>query len=231
MNYFFKTCIVLFIVGLSTTSLVCQTPKDKKEQKQKSSTSTSDSKCFDESTHILNIGCGIGYSRYYSSYRNKGYRYRSSPSFNISYEQAYPKKVGPGFIGIGAYLGYQRSSSTYNYNNYFYNGYYGNYYYKNSWSNTIVAARAAYHLDELNTKDGEVYFGVMIGFRIQTYRYTTNNNYGDPYESNYNARSISINPSLSVFAGGRWYVAKNVALFGEVGYGITYLNGGLSIKF
>ena len=106
-----------------------------------------------------------------------------------------------------------------------------NYYYKNSWSNTIVAARAAYHLDELNTKDVELYFGVIVGFRIQTYRYSTNNINSDPYGDNYKSKSTSINPALSIFAGGRWYFAKNVALFGEVGYGITYLTGGVSVKF
>ncbi len=184
-------------------------------------------KCFDEKTHIINVGVGFGMN-YYSGYSGRGYAYRSSPAFSASYEQAIPKKLGPGYLGVGAYVGFQTASSTYNY---FYDkhGYYNNYYYKNSWNNFMVAARAAYHWDVLNFKKADIYAGVLVGVRIQTYDYTTNN--PDPYADNYRLSQGSAYPSFSVFAGARWYFVSKVALFGEFGYGISYVTGGLSFKF
>ena len=185
------------------------------------------SKCFDGKTHIINLGVGLG-NNYYSGYSGIGYGYQSSPAFSISYEQAIPKKLGPGYLGVGAYFGFQTASSTYNYH-YGKNGYNNNYYYKNSWNNFMVAARAAYHWDVLNFKRADIYAGVMIGARIQTYNYETNN--PDPYADNYRLNQGSAYPSLSAFVGARWYFVKNVALFGEFGYGISYVTGGLSFKF
>ena len=201
-----------------------------KYKNRKAYTKTSDddgSKSFDEKTHIINLGVGFGMN-YYGGYAGNGYNYRSSPAFSISYEQAIPKKLGPGYLGIGAYLGFQTANTTYNY---YYNkhGYNNNYYYKNSWNNFMVAARAAYHWDVLNFKKADIYAGVLIGVRIQTYDYITNN--PDPYADNYRLNQGSAYPSFSVFAGARWYFAKHVALFGEFGYGISYVTGGLSFKF
>jgi hypothetical protein len=186
------------------------------------------SKCFDENTHIINVGIGFGGGNYYSSYSGSGYDYKTTPAFSISYEQAYRKKLGPGYLGIGAYLGIQNSSSTYNYY-YYRNGYNNNYYYKNSWNNTFIAARGVYHWDVLNAKNAEVYGGILLGLRIQTYNYSTNN--PDPNANDYRLHSGSVYPAISIFAGARWYFVKKVALFGEFGYGISYLNGGLSFKF
>ena len=185
-------------------------------------------KSFDEKTHIINLGVGFG-ANYYSGYSGYGYGYRSSPAFSISYEQAIPKKLGPGYLGVGAYFGFQTASTTYNYY-YNKNNYYNqNYYYKHSWNNFMIAARAAYHWDVLNFKRADIYAGVMVGARIQTYNYETNN--PDPYAENYRLNQGSAYPSLSAFVGARWYFVKNVALFGEFGYGISYVTGGLSFKF
>ncbi len=186
-------------------------------------------KCFNENTHVINLGAGFGNNSYYTAYRGSGYNYKSSPAFSFSYEQAFRKKLGPGFLGLGAYLGYQGASATYNYH-WNKNGYDNNYYYKNSWNNFMVAARGAYHFDFLNSKRAEVYFGALAGLRIQSYRYETNN--PDPYAVNYSVNSGGrVFPTFSVFAGARWYFVKNVALFAEAGYGISYLTGGLSFKF
>ena len=92
----------------------------------------------------------------------------------------------------------------------------------------MIAARAAYHLDDLNFENAEVYAGVMLGMRFQSYIYGTN----DPYPNDdyyYSGRSVF--PASSIFIGGRWYFAKSVALYGELGYGISYGTIGLSFKF
>ncbi len=182
-------------------------------------------KCFDESTHIINLGVGFGNPSYHSVYRGgKGYKYGQTPAFSLTYEQALPKKLGPGYLGLGAYLGFQHEYYEYDYNNSFNNSYY----YHHSWNYYMVAVRGAYHWDVLNSKNAEVYAGVIIGMRFSVHNYTTNDpDNKDPYSY---TQSFAY-PAYSVFAGARWYFVKNCGLFAEAGYGISYLNGGFSFKF
>ena len=93
----------------------------------------------------------------------------------------------------------------------------------------MVAARATYHWDVLNSKNAEVYAGIIAGVRFQTENYETN----DPDKNNdpYSYTSSFAYPALSVFAGARWCFAKNVGVFAEAGYGISFGTVGLSIKF
>lgn len=224
-----KTTATILVLLLTLTVANAQGLKGKPKKNDQNSTSGSGAKCFDENSHILNLGIGFGGGNYYSGYRGYGYSYKSSPAFSLSYEQAYPKKLGPGYLGIGAYLGYQSASSTYNY---FYddNNVKGYYYSKHSWNNFMIAARGAYHFDILNFEKGEFYVGLLAGLRIQNYRYDSNN--PDPYAYNfYRYNSGNVYPTYSFFVGGRWYFANNVALFGELGYGISYATAGLSFKF
>lgn len=183
-------------------------------------------KCFNENTKIINLGVGFGGISYYKTYRGTGYSYGRTPAFSLTYEQALKKKLGIGYLGVGAYLGYQREH--YGYDNWYYNG--SNYYYEHRWNHFMVAARAAYHFDVLNSKNAEVYVGAIAGLRFQTYTYETN--HPDTYYQNqYRYNTNFAYPAYSLFAGARWYFVRNVALFGELGYGISYATGGVSFKF
>ena len=90
----------------------------------------------------------------------------------------------------------------------------------------MVDGRAAYHWDVLNSGKAEVYAGVLIGVRINTYTYDDN----DPYTDHEIGNSF-LNPGYSAFAGARYYFTKNIAVYGELGYGVSYATGGLSFKF
>ncbi|HEX8515890.1 MAG TPA: hypothetical protein VF868_06795 [Bacteroidia bacterium] len=180
-------------------------------------------KAFNENSRVLNTGIGAG-SGSYAAYRGGGYVYKSSPAFSISYEHALPRKLGPGYLGLGAYLGYQ--SSTARNNTAYYNG--GYYYYQHKWRSFLVGARGAYHFDFINWERAEIYAGVIAGFRVQTYSYDTNN--PDPLKDNYRLNQGSVVPAASLFAGARWYFVENIGVFGEVGYGISYATVGFSFK-
>ncbi len=206
-----------------TSSLLIAQSADKKTNLY--ATASDGGKCFDENTHVLNVGIGFGGGNYYHYGRGFGYTYRSSPAFSLTYEQAYKKPLGPGYLGIGAYLGYQ--TAYYQFNNYYYNG--GTYYYRNRWNFMVLAARGAYHLDLLNTNNAELYFGAILGIRYAAHKFESNS--PDPNIHYYEASYSSIAPTGSLFVGGRWYFVPKVALFGEVGYGISYLTAGLSFKF
>jgi hypothetical protein len=192
-------------------------------QKQLILKDDSGAKCFDETTKILNVGIGAGGSYYYKV-SGPGYTRGRTPALSLSYEQAIPKKLGIGYLGVGAYAGFQ--SAHIRYNNIYY---YGNkYYYEHHWNYFMIAARAAYHFDFLNSEKAEVYVGAIVGVRIQTYSYETNN--PDPTVT-YRLNDGAVYPTMSLLAGARWYFVPRVALFAELGWGISNVTGGLSFKF
>ncbi|MDF2438021.1 MAG: hypothetical protein K0Q95_2397 [Bacteroidota bacterium] len=213
-----KSILSIFLITILSFGLQARDGFENKSLLQ----DNSGTKCFNENTKVLNAGVGFG-SGYYRSYKGAGYVNRTSPAINLSYEQALPKKLGPGYLGLGAYLAYQSSRSRYN--NSKYNGNY--YYYEHKWKNFIVAARGAYHLDFLNSERAEIYGGVIAGLRIQTYNYETNN--PDPY-TYYGLKQGSVYPVAAAFLGARWYFLPNIGVYGEVGSGISYATVGFSFK-
>ena len=169
-------------------------------------------KCYTETTHIVNIGIGVG-GNYYRGVAFGSYT--RSPALSVSYEQPWSKKLGPGYLGVGAYFGYQSA-------NYIYYGYY-----EHHWKYMSIAARGVYHWDVLNFAKAEVYGGALVGLRIQTYNYVST----DPNASANKLNDGNLFPIITAFAGARWYFAKNFALYGEAGSGVSYITGGISFKF
>ncbi len=198
----------LLICILCSTQLIAQ---------NKTGSDDSGDKCFNGSTKVLNLGVGLSGGSYYSSYSSR------SPAFSLSYEQGLPNKIGPGYMGIGGYLGYQTARY---YNRYDYKNSPNKYFYEHRWNTLLIMARAAYHLDVLNTSKAELYAGASLGVRIQTYSYEDN----DPYYD-YQDKAGRTYLASSLFIGGRYYFTKNIGIYAEFGYGISYATVGVSIKF
>lgn len=163
-------------------------------------------KCYDENSHVINVGIGVG-SGYYL--RASGEKYSSSPYLSLSYEQPWSKKLGPGFLGVGAYFGYKTEKYEYHYYSNFGNAYH----YERRYSYYTVAARADYHWDVLNSKKAEVYGGVLIGAYLSSYTYTDN----DPYDDYYSVSVNPFSPYVSPFVGARYYFGSNFGVFAEAG--------------
>jgi hypothetical protein len=216
-----KKLISLIIALGSLSFLASANTETSKFEGGRTKQSSGEGKCFDENSHIINLGVGIGHAAYYRGI--SGIHYSSSPVFSLSYEQPWKKRIGPGYLGVGAYAGFQTELYRYDYS---YTYRYGNYYYAHRWNYITTAARAAYHWDVLNKGKLEAYGGTIIGLRFQLYHYTSN----DPY-TNYQEHKNAVYPAFAVFAGGRYYFAKNFAVYSELSFGIAYLNAGLSYKF
>jgi len=105
-------------------------------------------------------------------------------------------------IGVGGYLAYTSSK------------------YKGvedwSYSDLIVGGRASFHFQFVEKLD--TYIGLLLGYDIVSYGHKDANLGG--------SRFIS-----SEFLGARYYLAKNFSIFGELGYGISPLEIGISFKF
>ncbi len=198
-----------------------------KEKKKENTPSDNSGKCFDENSHLLNVGIGFR-TGYYPNYSGYNYTYGLTPVISLSYEQAFKKKLGPGYLGVGGFFAFQSEFQRYDYyDNYYVSG--GYYYNQYNWNYFMIAARAAYHLDFLMNNKAEVYAGVLLGVRINTYSYSTSYPSTSKYNYYYNAGSVY--PAYQVYAGARYYFIKPLAVYAEVGYGIYYGTIGLNLKF
>lgn len=184
-------------------------------------------KCFDENSKVLNFGIGFGYSyhQFPSDFVSNSYYI---PAISVSYEQPWSKRFGPGLMGIGGYFGYKASGYKYEFNDPVF-GYVS----KNRYSDMVVASRAMYHWDGLNSEKAEVYGGLILGLVLGTSNSSTEytgQNAGNPGYMNSDSHGFSLDLAFSLVAGARYYFKPNLAVYSELSYGISFITFGLSLK-
>jgi hypothetical protein len=126
---------------------------------------------------------------------------------------------GPGVISLGGFIGIKSYKYSYNYIGYDIS---------QKWSYTVIGVRSAYHYNGIKSSDFDVYGGAMLSYDIVSYSYDSN----VPNSYNYNVDgSYGSAIGISLFVGGRYYFNDQFAAFAELGYGVAYLNLGVSYKF
>jgi hypothetical protein len=160
---------------------------------------------FSKGDKVLNLGIGLGSTLYSGSFY-KG----QVPPISASYEVGIVDNVlEKGSIGVGGYLGY----SSYKYE---YSGWGWKY------SNIIIGARGSFHyplVDKLDT-----YTGLLLGYNI-----ATSKEFGNAIPG-FNYSSSAGGLQTAWFLGGRYYFKETFAVMAELGYGISYLTLGISLK-
>ena len=161
---------------------------------------------FSKGDKALNLGFGFGNTLYSGTY------YKSQiPPLSASFEVGVADNVidEKGVIGVGGYLGY----SSYKYE---YSGWGWKY------SNLILGARGSFHyplVDKLDT-----YTGLLLGYNI-----SSSKEFGTIIPG-YDYSSSSGGTVFAWFLGARYYFKDNFGVMAELGYGITYLNLGVTFK-
>ncbi len=112
-------------------------------------------------------------------------------------------------ISLGGYLGYAGSSDEVPFLG------------KISYNYIIVGARGAYHFEL--TEKLDTYAGVLLGYNIASVK-IENEIPGAPEPD------AAGGFAYSLFAGARYHFSEKIGVFGEVGYGISILNLGLTVK-
>lgn len=112
-------------------------------------------------------------------------------------------------ISLGAYLGYSMFKEEFAGLNYTW-----------KYSYLIVGARGAYHFDLLDNMD--TYAGLLLAYNLASVELEGNSNLPEP-----SAGGIA----YSGFLGARYHFNERIGAFGELGYGISVLNLGLTVKF
>ncbi len=126
------------------------------------------------------------------------------PPISLSYE----KGIANGRWGVGGFLAHTGAK-------------YGDKHNYWKYSYTIIGVRGDYHFyttDKLDT-----YGGVMLGYDIVSDKW-----HGEGEEEVYN--DSGSDASFSIFVGGRYFFSPNIGGFAELGYGIAWLNLGLTFS-
>ncbi len=196
---------ILFNAGLLFTAFLLAT-----------SANAQNAPAFGKGDNTIGISMGLGGS-YGSSVYGYGYNYSkvNLPAIALIYDHGFFGDVGPGTIGIGAYIGYKYSYLT-NYGKYDAN-----------WTDLVIGIRGTYHLTILKDKNNKFdpYAGVLAGVRSHSYK----NTYYD-YDNTRYDRSRAY-PATGVFVGAKYNFAKFFGAFAEVGYDISIIRVGLNFNF
>lgn len=132
--------------------------------------------------------------------------YSSLPVVNFSYDQGLIDGLGIGNLGVGGIIGVKR---------YTYDCFGTNF----SLNRIFIGARGHYHFDFVNSEQFDFYVGAQAGVFFWT---------GDR-DSNFGSYGTSLLPGA--FAGINYWFTPNIGIYGEAGYGLGLLNGGLAISF
>jgi hypothetical protein len=159
---------------------------------------------------LLNVSIGFGGLVPYES-TNK----LSVPPIPVSIEYIFMDNLfnGTGALGGGIFIGYSSSKQPDSFA-----------YEKIIDSRLIIGARGYIHYGFANKLD--TYAGMLLGFKSDKTKFSESTSTAF-HESNISEGSAALN----LFVGCRYFVSSNLAISGELGWGVSILNLGVSLKF
>jgi hypothetical protein len=164
---------------------------------------------FDRDDKVVSLGVGLGSSL--GSFNHSS----QIPALSVMYEQGIAEVGDVGVISLGGYLGYKSFGSDINSNGFTSTS---------KWNYTIVGVRGAFHFSQIPVEKLDLYAGVLASYNLLSYSYS------DSMGGSSQSGSYGNTAGLTVFGGARYYFSDQFAGFAELGYGIAYLNVGLSVK-
>lgn len=165
---------------------------------------------FTKESGIISAGIGLGSSLYSGTGSGR-------PAISANFEKGMWETGDFGVISLGGYIGNTGYKDTYRS---------GSYLSEYKWNYTIVGARSAFHYSQLNNDKFDVYGGLMLSYNIVSYKYTDN----DPYYDYDYGNSSSSGIGLTGYVGGRYNFSEKLAVYTELGYGVSTLSFGLSFR-
>lgn len=165
---------------------------------------------FTKETKIISAGIGLGSSLWGSGGQGR-------PAISANFEKGMWEIDDAGVISLGGYIGNTGYKSTYNF---------GSYISESKWNYTVIGARSAFHYGGLNNDAWDVYGGLMLSYNIASYSYKDNDPLYD-YDSGTAASALG----FTGYVGGRYNFSDKLGAYAELGYGVSVLAIGLSLKF
>lgn len=129
------------------------------------------------------------------------------PPITVGYEYGFEEK-----ISLGGVLGYAGSKETWGFGEWTY-------------SYIVIGARGGYHFLE-NNPNLDAYAGLMLGYNIvSSSASTVNTGFGS-----FSASASGSYMIFGIYGGVRYYFNPNLAVQGELGYGLGFFNIGVAYK-
>lgn len=153
----------------------------------------------------LSFGVGFGTHWHHSE------AYTTVPLFSVNVDHALRDDIGPGVIGVGGYIGYEKFRDE------FAGGEYGF-----NYASVIFMGRATYHYQFIENFD--TYTGIGLGLRFE------NQAQFGIHPNGLDETGNSVFPSASLFIGGRYFFTETTAAFAEVSLGVSYLTLGVTFR-
>jgi len=105
--------------------------------------------------------------------------------------------------------------------------------FRESWTTFYFVPRLALYFHEVFHPDDfpeniDLFVGVGLGFRHVTQRFT---NEVTAQQANRDDMRTGFLLGYHFFAGGRYYFRENMAVFAEIGWGLSFLNVGITIRY
>ncbi|WP_026951404.1 hypothetical protein [Algoriphagus mannitolivorans] len=165
---------------------------------------------FAKEDKVISLGVGIGSSLGSFNYSSQ------IPALSLVYEQGIATVGETGVISLGGYIGYKSfgyKTSSNGFNS------------ESKWNYTILGARGAFHFSQIQNEKLDLYAGVLLSYNLLSYSYEDNSGFNTGANGSYGNST-----GLTLFGGARYFFTDKLAGFAELGYGISYLNVGLSVK-
>lgn len=164
---------------------------------------------YNEGDKLLNIGVGLGST--FTTGKS------TLPPMSVSFEHGFTDKISAG--GLLGYVGSKEeyallgttSTSKYTY--------------------ITIAARGSYHF--YTTDNIDVYGGALLGYNIGKSKVESLGT-GGIYGGSPGVAAATTNvggAAWGVYAGARYYFSDQFGAYAELGYGLSILNIGATIKF
>jgi len=189
-------------------------------------TAAANAQSFKNGQLDLNLGIGLG-----NTFIGSGYT-TSVPALSLAVDYGVTDA-----ISIGGYIGYTKAKWEYSGTGFCNSGNgVGNFIYTYTdtyeWTYTIIGARGAYHFTSLVANDHlDLYAGLMLGDNIASSSVTSvTTPFCDKHDVVFLGQTYG-GVILSGFIGARYRFNDHLGIFGELGYGITFLNIGVHCKF
>lgn len=160
---------------------------------------------FSKGTSVIGAGFGLGGAYGLNSFST------STPAFGAHFDHGIVDLDGGGTIGVGGYVGFKRF--VYKIDKY-----------RQRWNYIMLGARGSFHYNVFEVENLDTYAGLMLAYYVLNYNDDIPNNY--LYNTNYSSAAYA-----SVFAGAKYYFTPEVAGFGEVGYGVSWVTLGVAFRF
>lgn len=171
---------------------------------------------FNDGDNVLGAGVGV-LGGYHAAWFGSGYYH--SPAFHLHLDHGMGE-LGPGSWGLGGYVGLKTSG---------YRERLPNYRLHYRYTFLVVGVRGTWHYNDWHGVDGlDTYGGAMLAFSGVFSRDVTD--YGTHPHVNYGYHSSGGGLGLGLFLGTRYYFTDQFGIYGELGYGLTWLQAGLAVR-